>query len=112
MFGKDVRNGILFFVIFGQKQSKMDSKQIKSFDNINECVKHFLKQGHSIKKIAMAFSHAHTIQVGKYSINVASMKRMKAKDRADHLKALFPAVFNQKTWLNRFEKEFSKWIAK
>jgi hypothetical protein len=90
----------------------MDSKQIRSFDTINECVKHFLKQGQPIKKIAMAFSHEHTIVIGKYSINVAPMKRMKKKERSEHLKTLFPSVFSEKTWLDRFEKEFAKWNAK
>ena len=88
----------------------MDSKQIRSFDNINECVKHFLKKGHGIKSIVMAFSNEHTIVIGKYSINVAPMKRMKKKERAEHLKMIYPSIFCEKRWLERFEKEFSKWI--
>jgi len=87
----------------------MDSKQIRSFDNINECVKHFLKEGHSIKKIVMAYASEHTIVIGKYSINIAPMKRMKKKERAEHLKTLFPSIFSEKTWLDRFEKEFARW---
>lgn len=88
----------------------MDSKQIRSFNTADECVKHFLKQGINIRLIANAFSKEHTIVIGKHSINVAPIKGMKKKERTEYLKSMMPNIFNEKTWLDRFETEFSKWL--
>lgn len=87
----------------------MDSKQIREFSNVDECVKHFLKQGYGIKQIVMLFSKEHTIVVGKYSINVAQIKHLKKKERAQYLRDLMPTIFENKQWIDRFELEFSKW---
>jgi hypothetical protein len=88
----------------------MDSKQIRTFQTADECVKHFIKQGFNIKIIAKAFSREHTLVIGRYSINIAPIKSMKKKERAEYVKKLMPNVFNEKTWLDRFEVEFGKWL--
>lgn len=88
----------------------MDSKQIRSFNTADECVKYFLKKGINIRLIAKAFSKEHTLIIGKYSVNIAPIKGMKKKERTEYLKELMPKVFNEKRWMDRFEVEFGKWL--